>query len=90
MVERLWDPSPLMKDTHYDRCTDELIVLEQMLVPCLNQDGRANLRHLLDAHTKREAVAIRFAFKQGFYAAFHLVLEALSCPKNEPEGKADI
>ena len=55
-----------MKDARYDGYTDELVILEQMLVLCPNQDGKANLRHLLSAHAKREAIAIRFAFKQGF------------------------
>ena len=90
MVERLWDSSSLGQDPRYQEHTDEIIVLEQLFFPTLNQDGKANLTHLLDACAKREDVVAQLAFTQGFHMAFHLVGEILLSGKYEPGGTANI
>ena len=84
MVERLWDSSTLGQDFRYQKHTDEIIVLEQLLFPCLDQDGHANLTHLLDAYAKREAVTAQVAFTQGFSTAVLLLLDVLEYKKQGP------
>lgn len=81
MVERLLDSLSLGQDPRYQKHTDEIIVLEQLLFPCLDQDGKANLTHLLDAYAKREAVTAQAAFAQGFSTAILVLLDVLEYEK---------
>ena len=81
MVERWWDSSSLGQDPRYQKYADEIIVLEQLLFPGVDQDGKANLTHLLDAYARREDVVAQLAFAQGFSTAVLLLLDVLKCEK---------